>query len=41
MKALNVKFARLYGISSLLNLFANFALIFHGFWIGTKGFGGL
>lgn len=41
MKALNVKFAKLHGISSLLNLFANFALVFHGLWVGTKGLGSL
>lgn len=41
MKALNVKFAKLHGISSLFNLFANFALVFHGLWVGTKGLGSL
>ena len=41
MKALNSKFSRLHGISSLLNLSANIALVFHGLWVGTKGLGKL
>lgn len=41
MKALNSKFSQLHGISSLLNLFANIALVFHGLWVGTKGLGQL
>lgn len=41
MRALNSKFSRLHGISSLLNLAANISLIFHGLWVGTKGLGNL
>lgn len=41
MKVLNKKFAKLHGISSLLNLSANVALVFHGLWIGNKGLGNL
>jgi len=37
MKALNAKFARLHGYSSLANLVAFLALGFHGLWIGTYG----
>ena len=39
MKALNGRFGMLHGISSLLNLFAVIALVFHGLWIGTFGIG--
>jgi len=39
MKALNSKFGSLHGISSLANLFAVFALVFHGLWIGNYGTG--
>ncbi|EIN13652.1 hypothetical protein PUNSTDRAFT_117368 [Punctularia strigosozonata HHB-11173 SS5] len=34
MKALNRKFGMLHGVSSLCNLGANLALIFHGLWLG-------
>jgi hypothetical protein len=34
MKALNRKFGMLHGISSLCNLGAVIALIFHGLWLG-------
>ena len=37
MKALNRKFGMLHGWSSLLNLDAVIALIFHGLWIGRYG----
>ncbi|KAH9982686.1 hypothetical protein BGW80DRAFT_1264519 [Lactifluus volemus] len=37
MKALNAKFARLHGYSSLANLIAFLALAFHGLWIGNYG----
>ncbi|KAI0651559.1 hypothetical protein C8Q79DRAFT_933995 [Trametes meyenii] len=39
MKALNKAFAQLHGISSLANLTAFLALLFHGLWIGTNGTG--
>lgn len=41
MKVLNSKFARLHGYSSLANLSAVIACIFHGLWIGNKGLGAL
>ncbi|THH19072.1 hypothetical protein EUX98_g8841 [Antrodiella citrinella] len=41
MKALNSKFAKLHGYSSLANLTAVIACIFHGLWIGNKGLGSL
>ncbi|KAM6497985.1 protein of unknown function (DUF4149) domain containing protein [Amanita muscaria] len=37
MKAFNRKFGMLHGISSLLNLIAFIALVFHGLWIGNAG----
>ncbi|KAI0067948.1 hypothetical protein BV25DRAFT_1794158 [Artomyces pyxidatus] len=37
MKALNSKFARLHGYSSLANLGAFIALTFHGLWLGNYG----
>ncbi|KAF4623460.1 hypothetical protein D9613_001682 [Agrocybe pediades] len=37
MKALNRRFGALHGISSLANLAAIIALIFHGLWIGDAG----
>ncbi|KAF8482144.1 hypothetical protein DFH94DRAFT_627906 [Russula ochroleuca] len=37
MKKLNAKFARLHGYSSLANLTAFLALVFHGLWIGNYG----
>lgn len=37
MKALNVKFGSLHGISSLANTSAVIALGFHGLWIGNVG----
>ena len=39
MKALNKTFAQLHGISSLANLTAFLALLFHGLWIGNTGAG--
>ncbi|KAI0768584.1 hypothetical protein BD413DRAFT_563167 [Trametes elegans] len=39
MKALNKTFAKLHGISSLANLTAFLALLFHGLWIGNVGAG--
>jgi Domain of unknown function (DUF4149) len=39
MKKLNAKFARLHGYSSLANLTAFLALVFHGLWIGSYGIG--
>ncbi|EPS99083.1 hypothetical protein FOMPIDRAFT_1037137 [Fomitopsis schrenkii] len=39
MKKLNSRFGMLHGISSLFNLFAVIALVFHGLWIGTSGIG--
>jgi len=39
MKALNRRFGMLHGVSSLANLFAVFALIFHGLWVGNFGLG--
>ncbi|KZT74895.1 hypothetical protein DAEQUDRAFT_720081 [Daedalea quercina L-15889] len=39
MKALNGRFSVLHGISSLFNLLAVIALIFHGLWIGNAGSG--
>ncbi|RPD81691.1 hypothetical protein L226DRAFT_527955 [Lentinus tigrinus ALCF2SS1-7] len=39
MKALNKLFAQLHGISSLANLTAFLALVFHGLWIGNVGAG--
>ncbi|OSD05923.1 hypothetical protein PYCCODRAFT_1431742 [Trametes coccinea BRFM310] len=39
MKALNKLFAQLHGISSLANLTAFLALLFHGLWIGNTGAG--
>lgn len=41
MKALNRKFAKLHGYSSLANLAAVLAAAFHGLWIGSKGLGSL
>ena len=41
MKALNKKFAQAHGISSMFNLDALIALIFHGLWIGRYGLGNL
>ncbi|KAI0308009.1 hypothetical protein B0F90DRAFT_1679373 [Multifurca ochricompacta] len=37
MRALNVKFSRWHGLSSLANLIAFLALAFHGLWIGNYG----
>jgi len=37
MKALNRRFGKLHGISSLANLFSVIALGFHGLWIGNVG----
>lgn len=37
MKALNRKFGKLHGISSLFNLTAVIAASFHGLWIGNAG----
>ncbi|KAI0639108.1 hypothetical protein C8Q77DRAFT_36831 [Trametes polyzona] len=39
MKALNKTFAQLHGVSSLANLTAFLALLFHGLWIGNTGAG--
>jgi len=39
MKALNATFATLHGVSSLANLYAVIALVFHGLWIANKGIG--
>jgi len=39
MKKLNAKFMRLHGYSSLANLMAFIALVFHGLWIGSYGIG--
>jgi hypothetical protein len=39
MKKLNAKFARVHGYSSLANLIAFLALVFHGLWIGSYGIG--
>ncbi|KAI0662536.1 hypothetical protein C8Q70DRAFT_1051167 [Cubamyces menziesii] len=39
MKALNKTFAQLHGISSLANLTAFLALLFHGLWIGNTDAG--
>jgi hypothetical protein len=39
MKKLNAEFARLHGYSSLANLAAFLALVFHGLWIGSYGIG--
>ncbi|KAI0823041.1 hypothetical protein BC628DRAFT_1417916 [Trametes gibbosa] len=39
MKALNKTFAKLHGVSSLANLTAFLALLFHGLWIGNAGAG--
>ncbi|THH12163.1 hypothetical protein EW145_g159 [Phellinidium pouzarii] len=41
MKALNKRFAQMHGWSSMFNLNAVIALIFHGLWIGHYGLGGL
>lgn len=41
MKALNSLFSQLHGVSSLLNLSAVIAAIFHGSWIANKGIGNL
>ncbi len=41
MKALNSKFAKLHGLSSLANLHAVIALLFHGLWIANRGLGSL
>jgi len=41
MKALNSKFSQLHGISSLLNLTAVLAIVFHGSWIANRGIGKL
>jgi len=40
MKALNIKFGSLHGISSLANTSAVIALGFHGLWIGNVGLKG-
>jgi len=37
LKKLNAKFAKLHGFSSLANLTAFLALVFHGLWIGNYG----
>jgi len=37
MRALNRRFSMLHGISSLANLWAVIALLFHGLWIGNAG----
>ncbi|KAH7929388.1 hypothetical protein BV22DRAFT_1029634 [Leucogyrophana mollusca] len=37
MKALNSRFGMLHGVSSLANLGAVVALVFHGLWIGNAG----
>ncbi|KAF5375175.1 hypothetical protein D9758_000046 [Tetrapyrgos nigripes] len=37
MKVLNRRFGILHGISSMLNLWAVLALIFHGLWVGGNG----
>ena len=37
MKALNKRFGTLHGLSSLTNLFAVIALLFHGLWIANVG----
>ena len=39
MKSLNRTFGTLHGISSLFNLLAVIAVIFHGLWIGNNGVG--
>ncbi|KAH9853085.1 hypothetical protein C2E23DRAFT_823195 [Lenzites betulinus] len=39
MKALNKTFAKLHGVSSLANMTAFLALLFHGLWIGNHGTG--
>lgn len=39
MKALNSRFGALHGVSSLANLSAVFALLFHGLWVGSVGTG--
>ncbi|PCH33360.1 hypothetical protein WOLCODRAFT_135081 [Wolfiporia cocos MD-104 SS10] len=39
MQALNSRFGTLHGVSSLANLLAVFALLFHGLWIGNFGTG--
>ncbi|KAI5119914.1 hypothetical protein M0805_000879 [Coniferiporia weirii] len=41
MKALNRKFSQMHGWSSLFNLEAVIALIFHGLWIGHYGLGSM
>jgi len=40
MKSLSARFARLHGISSVLNLIAILSLGFHGLWLGNTGFKG-
>jgi len=37
MKTLNAKFARVHGYSSLANMVAFLALVYHGLWIGSHG----
>ncbi|KIJ68634.1 hypothetical protein HYDPIDRAFT_173309 [Hydnomerulius pinastri MD-312] len=37
MKTLNSRFGKLHGISSLANLGAVIALVFHGLWLGKAG----
>ncbi|EMD41633.1 hypothetical protein CERSUDRAFT_90206 [Gelatoporia subvermispora B] len=39
MKALNSRFGMLHGVSSLFNMSAFLALVFHGLWIGNVGAG--
>lgn len=39
MKALNKRFGTYHGLSSLANLFAVIALLFHGLWIANIGLG--
>ena len=39
MKSLNKTFAQLHGLSSLANLTAFIALVFHGLYIGNAGAG--
>ena len=41
MKTLNKRFAQAHGFSSMFNLDAVLALIFHGLWIGKYGLGNL
>lgn len=41
MKALNSRFAKLHGVSSLANMYAVVGLVFHGLWIANNGLGSL